>query len=472
MTFWYVLAMGLIAGILSICLYANFSRVLNKDFEHLLESRAGDIVQVIDEATLDQIRDRRQGMAADVSNADFMGTLRNAVEWNRDEGFFIQVFRQDGTELIHSSNRPFALALARVSPKSPGSIFFDSPGVALSKDQEVWPIRTLVVPIDKNGTVYFVQASASLKPVRVKLDRIKTVLLIFLPLAMVLVTVMGVLLTRATLRPVDDMTKTMHQITSRNLKQRIEVPAVNDETKRLAETFNDMLVRLDKAFSFQEQLVQDVSHELRTPLTALKGKQEVALNRRRSSEEYEEILSVNLEEINKMNALVENLLTLTQLDRIEHELKIQKVNLTGLTRTVLETARPLADDKGIKLTLLSSDEVMIDADEHQMGRAISNIIDNAVKYTPQNGQVAVRVVHNGASAEITVNDTGIGIAKDDLSRVFDRFYRSEKSRTSPGFGLGLSIVKAIVLAHKGTIKVDSEPNQGATFIISLPPQQT
>ena len=456
---------------LSIFLYVNFSRVLNKDFNHLLETRVEYIGQVIEEAAIDRTLDRQEGVAVEASNSDFIATLHNAVEWGRSEGVFIQVFRQDGKELIHSSNMTFSLALADTSPDLSKGKFLDSPPVVFSKE-ESWPLRTVISRINKGDSAYFVQVTASLRPLRVKLDRIKTVLLFFLPLALALVTVMGVFLTRTTLRPVDNMTRTMRQITSRNLKQRIDVPVGNDETKRLAETFNDMLVRLDRSFSLQGQLVQDVSHELRTPLTALKGKQEVALNRRRSPEEYEEILSVNLEEINKMNALVEGLLVLAQLDRIEHELKIQKVSLTGLIRKVLESAQPLADDKGIKLTLLSSDEVTIDADGSQIGRAIANIVDNAVKYTSQSGQVAVRVVKKEASAEITVNDTGIGIVKDDLPRIFDRFYRAEKSRTSPGFGLGLSIVKAIVLAHKGTIKVDSEPNQGSTFIISLPSDQS
>ncbi|MBF0485859.1 MAG: HAMP domain-containing protein [Candidatus Omnitrophica bacterium] len=470
MTFWYVLAVGLIAGILSVCLYANFSRVLNKDFNHLLETRTEAIGQVINEAIIDQARDSRGGITPEVLNADFMSTLRNAVEWSRSEGFFIQVFRQDGTELIHSSNSPVPLPLNRISSDRLKNGFFDSPVVAFSKE-EAWPLRTFVLSVNKNGALYFVQATASLRPLVVKLGRIKTVLLIFLPLAMILVTVMGFFLTRTTLRPVDNMTKAMRQITSRNLKQRIEVPVVNDETKRLAETFNDMLTRLDKAFSLQQQLIQDVSHELRTPLTALKGKQEVALNKQRSPDEYAEILSINLEEINKMNRLVENLLDLAQLDRDEYKLNVQKVNLTELMKEALENFRPLSDHKGIRLVFLASDEVWAEVDQHQIERVFVNVVDNAVKYTLPHGEVAVRVSRKGSRGEVTVNDTGPGIGAAELPLVFDRFYRAEKSRSSPGFGLGLSIAQAIVTAHQGTIRVESQPDQGATFIISLPLHQ-
>ena len=466
MTFWYVMAVGLIALILSVCLYANFSRVLNKDFNYLLETRAAHVGQVVEEAVLDQARDRREGLTAAASNADFVATLHNAAEWSRGEGVFVQIFLQDGKELTRSSNMPFSRALEDRSSR----LFRDTP-VAFSFGEEAWPLRTFVLRVDKGGVLYFVQVTASLRPLLVKLGRIKTVLLIFLPLAMVLVMVMGFFLTGATLRPVDNMTRAMRQITSLNLKQRIAVPSVNDETRRLAETFNDMLSRLDKAFSLQQQLIQDVSHELRTPLTVLKGKQEVALNKRRSPEEYEEVLSINLEEIDKMNALVENLLVLARMDRAENELKLQQVDLLALTRKVIEDARPLAELKAISLRLLASDAVTIEADESQIRRAISNIVDNAVKYTAEHGQIALRAVRKGSSVEITVNDTGLGIAREELARVFDRFYRAEKSRTSPGFGLGLSIVKAIVLAHQGTIHVESEPDQGSTFIISLPLRQ-
>ncbi|MBF0531493.1 MAG: HAMP domain-containing protein [Candidatus Omnitrophica bacterium] len=472
MTFWYVLAVGLIAGILSACLYANFSRVLNKDFNLLLESRAEDIAQVIDAAMLDRDRDSLAGIKSEQTNADFLNTLRNALEWSRGSGIYIQVFQPDGSVMIASRARPFPQILPRVVAGIKKNRFFDSPGRVVPKSEEVWPVRTLVRPIDKNGAEYFVQVSASLRPLYVKLRRIKTVLLIFLPSAMFLVTVMGFFLTRTTLSPVDEMTKAMRQITSRNLKQRIKMPAVNDETKRLAETFNDMLGRLDKAFSLQQQLIQDVSHELRTPLTALKGKQEVALNKQRSVEEYEAILAVNLEEIDKMNALVENLLDLAQLDRVEYELNIEKVDLMDLTRQIIDAARPVAEQKRITLRLLTSDAVAIEADIRQIERVLTNIIDNALKYTPAEGAVALRVSRRAGHVVLTVNDTGPGIAPEELGRVFDRFYRAEKSRTSPGFGLGLSIAKSVVTAHKGTIRVESAVGQGATFIVSLPLRQS
>ena len=154
-----------------------------------------------------------------------------------------------------------------------------------------------------------------------ELNRLKAALFIFLPLAILLVSISGVFLTKKALSPVDNMTNAIRQITSKNLHQTIELPEANDEIKRLAETFNTMLTRLNHAFSSQQQLIQDVSHELKTPLTALKGKQEVALNKKRSPEEYESVLSVNLEEINKMSQLVENLLVLARIENKDSYLR-------------------------------------------------------------------------------------------------------------------------------------------------------
>lgn len=455
MTFWYTLALSLVTGLLSVFLYINFKHIINRDFNNLLESRAEDIAQVINEES----KDRAQG--------GILNSLKDAVEWSQDDDIFVQVFGQDQKEIIRSSNMVFSLALAGVPADSSkrASVYFN----VVLPNKKVSPARTFILRVMDNRKIsYFIQITGSLSPLYLKLGRIKTRLLFFIPLAVILVAGLGIFLTRTALKPVDSMTKAMHQITLKNLKQRIELPVVNDEIKRLAETFNDMLTRLDNSFSFQQQLIQDVSHELRTPLTALKGKQEVALNKRRSAAEYEAVLTVNLEEIDKMSALVENLLILAQMDKMDNVFKVQKIDLTGLIQQVLESVRPAANKKGIKLILLSSEQITIEADNNHISRMFLNILDNAVKYTPSNGQVSVRTLKKEDFAEIVINDTGIGIALDELPHIFDRFYRADKSRSSAGFGLGLSIAKAIAAAHKGRIEVESHLNRGSAFTVCLP----
>ena len=471
MTAWYVLVLGLILGAFSLFLYSHFNHTLNKDYNILLKSKAGDIEEVISSYRQEDKSERGERKEGSVSiNVDFLNALRYAVEENPNDNIYVQIFRPDGKELLHSSNMPLSVILAKMAQDSiaANKPYFGTVKITLAKKKS-FPLRTFTLPVIGKGRVsYIIQVSGSLKPMYFELNRLKAALCIFFPLAIMFVIVSSVFLTKKALKPVDDMISVMQQITSKNLHQTIELPESNDEIKRLAETFNTMLIRLDHAFSSQQQLIQDVSHELRTPLTALKGKQEVALNKRRSPEEYESVLSVNLEEINKMSQLVENLLVLARLENEDPLLKIQSISLTQIIEQVLNTMKPLADQKKISLLFLSNEQILIEVDANQVNRVISNIIDNAIKYTPNNGEVNIKLSKDNVFAKIVISDTGIGMAKDELSRIFDRFYRIDESRSSPGFGLGLSIAKSIIDIHQGKIEVESLPGKGTAFTVFLP----
>ncbi len=471
MTAWYVLVLSLILGTFSLFLYSHFNHNLNKDYNILLKSKAGDIEQVISsyrEEDKSERGEKKEGPAS--INADFLNALRYAVEKNPNDNIFVQIFRPDGKELLHSSNMPLSVILAKMTQDSitDNKPYFGTVKITLAKKKS-FPLRTFTLPVIGKGRVsYIIQVSGSLKPIYFELNRLKAALFIFLPLSILLVIASSVFLTKRALRPVDDMTSAIRQITAKNLHQIIELPEANDEIKRLAETFNTMLIRLNQAFSSQKQLIQDVSHELKTPLTALKGKQEVTLNKRRSPEEYESVLSVNLEEINKMSQLVENLLALARLENEDHLLNIQSINLTQAIEQVINTMKPLANQKKIALLFSSNEQLLIEADANQVSRVISNIVDNAIKYTPNNGEVNVKLSKDNTHAKILISDTGIGITKNELPHIFDRFYRIDKSRSSPGFGLGLSIAKSIIDIHKGKIKVESLPGEGTAFTVFLP----
>jgi heavy metal sensor kinase len=471
MTVWYVLVLGLILGAFSVFLYSHFSHTLNQEYDNLLKSKAQDIEQVINSYSQEDQSERGEKKESSVSkNTDFFNALRYAVEKNPSDNIFVQIFKTDGKELLHSSNMPLSVILAKMAQDSivRNKPYFGTIKISLLK-KKVFPLRTFTLPaIEKGRVPYIIQVSGSLKPTYFELNRLKAALFIFLPLAILLVITSGVFLTKMALSPVDSMANAIRQITSKNLHQTIELPEANDEIKRLAETFNTMLSRLNQAFSSQQQLIQDVSHELKTPLTALKGKQEVALNKKRSPEEYESVLSVNLEEINKMSQLVENLLVLARIESKDSALKTESINVTDTIEQILSSMKPLAGQKKISLHFLSNGRVFIEADANQVNRVISNIVDNAIKYTPSKGEVNIKLSKENAFAKIVISDTGIGIAKDELPRIFDRFYRIDKSRSCPGFGLGLSIAKSIVDAHKGKIEVESLPNKGTTFTVFLP----
>jgi len=471
MTSWYVLVLGMILGTFSLFLYGSFSHALNNNYNNLLKSKAQDIEQVISsysEEDKSEQGKKKEGFKS--INADFLNALRFAVEKNPSDNIFVQIFRPDGKEILHSNNMPLSAILAKMAQDSiaENKSFFDTVKINVAK-KKAFPLRIFALSImDKGKVSYIIQVSGSLKPMYFELNRLKAALGIFLPLAMLFVIASGVFLTRKALSPVDDMTNAIHRITSKNLHKTIELPEANDEIKRLAETFNTMLIRLNQTFLSQQQLIQDVSHEFRTPLTALRGKQEVALSKKRSPEEYESVLSVNLEEINKMSQLVENLLILARLESKEPLLKIQSINLARVIAQVINTMKPLAEQKKISLHFSSTNQFLIEADADQISRVITNIVDNAIKYTPQEGKIDITLSRDNTHAKLAIRDTGIGIAEDELSHIFERFYRIDKSRSSLGFGLGLSIAKSIIDSHKGKITVESLPGKGTAFNVFLP----
>jgi signal transduction histidine kinase len=264
----------------------------------------------------------------------------------------------------------------------------------------------------------------------------------------------------------------------------------------LIETFNEMISRLDKSFHQMKQFSMDASHELKTPLTILRGEVEVALRKQRTPQEYEEILQSNLEEINRMSHIVNDLLLLSKADSGDVRLNKEEVNLTEILDDIVDQIQILAQSKNLRIeTENHQEETHVLGDPLRIRELFLNLIENAIKYTEEGGSIRIRMERDaprlsatiltpGRSdvasaaqgggqadmAKIIVSDTGIGIAKEDQDKIFDRFYRVDKarSREQGGSGLGLSICKWIVWAHQGEIAVESEIGKGSSFIVKLP----
>ena len=252
--------------------------------------------------------------------------------------------------------------------------------------------------------------------------------------------------------------------------ERLFVPPEAPELAQLATTFNELLDRLEAAHASQHRFVADASHELRTPLAALRAEIEVALRRERTPSDYQRTLDSNRHELERLSSLVENLLALAALEAAPPSRQQTPVDLGLVCRDVAEQLSPLAALQKVRLQLELSEGVTIPGDVFSLERAVRNLVENAIRHTPEGEQILIRAAVSPMEVTVQVIDAGVGIAPEHLPHLFDRFYRVDtaRTRTHGGAGLGLSIVKAIVEAHGGTVAVESKLGAGSTFTLRLP----
>jgi heavy metal sensor kinase len=291
-------------------------------------------------------------------------------------------------------------------------------------------------------------------------------------LAVLFGALLGWLMAGRALIPLNAVATAAQEMTGSNLQVRIPLRGAGDELDRMITAFNDMTGRLDQSFQQIRQFSTDVSHELRTPLTAIRGQLEVALFTAKTAEQYKDAMVNALQDVEHLSNIVRALLLLSQAESGQLVLQMTPLDLAPVVEDITEQFQIPAEEQ--KLTLRSEIEpggCRIRADRTQIGRLVTNLISNAVKYTPPGGRVVVRLKHPSPdSVQFIVEDTGIGISKDHLPHIFDRFYRVRPAHRSPvqGLGLGLSFVAWIVQAHNGKIDIDSTEGKGTTFTVTFP----
>jgi heavy metal sensor kinase len=243
-----------------------------------------------------------------------------------------------------------------------------------------------------------------------------------------------------------------------------------DEFDQLATTFNETFSHLENAVGEMKQFTASIAHELRTPLTALRGEAEIALLHSQSTEDFQRVLSSQLEEFQKLTRLIDQLLTLARAEAGEFRLQRAIVPLDPLLKYIVDSLGLLASEKGVSLVLESNPGIVVRGDKEWLERALLNLLDNAIKYTPDGGRVTIRAAKEPSRVRIEIEDTGEGIPSEALPRIFERFYRADPARDKAveGVGLGLSLVKWIVEEHGGTIEAASHPGDGSRFTILLP----
>jgi heavy metal sensor kinase len=332
------------------------------------------------------------------------------------------------------------------------------------------PVRVLTMPIVRDGRVAeIVQVGMSLRRVRAELGRYLETLVLLIPVGVGLAALGGAVIARAALRPVDEMTRTARRITAEDLRRRVEHRGSDDELDRLAETLNDMLARLEEAFTQTRRFAADAAHELRTPLTVLKGGIEVALRVARTPGEYRAVLASSLEEVERLIRLAEDLLLLSR-SVAGPEVPRLPVELEPLLLDVFDVGAQLGRSAGVSVRIDDAGPATVRGDAVALRRAVLNLVENAVKYTAPGGKVELSLIAGDRVATLSVADTGIGIEPAAADRIFEPFVRLDaaRARETGGSGLGLAIARSIVIAHGGALTVESRPGAGSRFTISLP----
>ncbi len=366
----------------------------------------------------------------------------------------LQILGRDGSPLYVSDNLTSYRLPTAITPEV--GTLIDGPRVyRYYANASAWYTISLAVPVN--------DIEASLTALRLTFS-------IAVPAALIITLLLGYTIARRGLHPVDTITNTARLITSQNLKQRIPAAPADDELGRLTNTLNDMIARLDASFTAITQFTTNAAHELRTPLTILRGETELALRQKGWSDEQRAVLKSTIEEVNRLTAIVEDLFLLVRADSNALSLAHDIVSVRDLLEGEAQRLIARAKAKNIELSVACTGPCTIVGDRQRLGQVILNIVDNAVKYSPEGSTISIDAREEGQDAVITIRDEGIGIPAMHLERIFERFYRTDEARTRSegGAGLGLAIAQSIITAHNGTISAESAEGRGSTFVIRIP----
>lgn len=279
----------------------------------------------------------------------------------------------------------------------------------------------------------------------------------------------GWFMARRALLGVKEVTRTAMHISRGTLDRRVSGKAKDDEVGQLATAFNAMLDRIDSLMREMSEMSDNIAHDLRSPVARIRGVAEMTLTSRACSiEEYEEMAADTVEECDRLLAMINTMLELSEAEAGGGGFDMKRVDVAEMVREACELFQPVAEDKGIKLVTQVPEHVFLRGDTSKLQRMIANLLDNALKFTPPGGTVKISIKEEDRRALIAVEDSGVGISAEDLSQIFKRFYRCDRSRSEGGTGLGLSLAAAIARAHGGKISAESSPEKGSIFTIDLP----
>ncbi|HEY3442319.1 MAG TPA: ATP-binding protein [Paludibaculum sp.] len=451
-TAWYLALFALLFILFSVFLYATLDQALKNRLDEMLgaESRSAAALFLSE----------MQEMKGDAPAAAIESVAEMSVR-----GVVLAIFA--GPRLLAANNsgpREILSDLVRSARATAPGTAFAVPRYSAEGG------RAVIQQVEYEGNAYRVIALSSQESIAADLTLVRSLLYFGLPLLFLAAGLGGFWLATRSLRPLRLMGEQTRSITSQNLSRRLEIGPSSEELETLAQTFNELLARLDSSFETMHRLIADASHELRTPIAIIRGEADVALDRDRPPAEYRESLSTIHQESIRLSSLIDDLLNLARADAGYVVLRMGQLYCNDLLVECCRSVQGLAAAKAISVECLASADIEYRGDEALLRRMLLNLLDNAIRFTPHGGRIIASLSQSGDALAIGVSDSGAGVSAEAAPHVFDRFYCGDeaRSREAGGFGLGLSIVKWIAEAHRGSVELTSTPGGGATFTVRLP----
>jgi len=472
LTLWYTAVLALVLVVLSLLTYFIFWRSTLQRTDVSLSELSEAFLTTLDAEVKDQTGPNSLKLAGQV-----------AITEHRFRDHVFAIFDSAGNTVVSSQDVPPASPdTGSVASRALSSDSFQRFLDASSRSERLFGkvrggedgYRAFARHFSSAGKTYTLVILQSLHAQEEMLEEVTSTFAWVIPIALLLASVGGYFLARKSLAPVVAMSSQAGRIGAANLHERLAVQNDRDELGHLAMSFNSLLDRLSQSFERQQRFMADASHELRTPVAILRGEAEVALSQQtRSLEEYRESLGVLHHEAQRLTHIVEDLFTLTRADAGQYPLQPRDFYLDELVGECVHSARTLALAKKISLNFEGATESPIRADESLLRRMILNLLDNAIKYTPEGGRVTVTCRRAADQYIVSIADTGGGIAVELQPRIFERFFRADKARSRAendggGAGLGLSISRWIAEAHHGRLELTRSDSLGSTFTAHLP----
>ena len=328
-----------------------------------------------------------------------------------------------------------------------------------------YKMRTIQGPISPSEVL---QIGLSLEDNEEYLTVFRNLLFLMMIPLFIFAAIIGWFLARQAMLSVEAVTLTAMDISKGSYDKRVEVKKRFNEIDRLANTFNSMLDRIQALIKGMREINDNIAHDLRSPLTRIRGIAEMTLLRKVSLQDYENMAASTIEECDNLIEMINTMLDITETEAGVREFKFEKVDLSKLIIDACELFRPAADEKGITIETSLPDQLHFQGDRNKLQRLVANLLGNSIKYTEPGGSVRISARLENGQVNIMFEDTGIGISEKDLPKIFERFYRCDRSRSLGGIGLGLSLAKAIANAFGGSIRVKSTKNKGSSFLVALP----